>query len=1058
MTTHETLNWKSLSAEELQWIEQTLDRWEATAREDRCDPTDLCDDVKLAPFVLQRAEEIAAVSEYFDSLSMDPADPFPESIGGVRITKVIARGSNCDVYRGTQDDPERDVAVKLLHGSHSTPKTRRSFKREIDILAKMDHPYIGKVFFAGQEEIGGHRQLFFVMEYIDGCKLTRFTRQHAFGIKQIVQLFVKVCEGIGHAHQGGVIHRDLKPANLFVNRKGNPKILDFGIANLSGSSATQHSQYGSGTPGYMSPEQFSPDLRQDTRSDIYSLGVILYQLLTGEQPYEIKIDSMMKAAAAASTDRRVPLRSRRPDCPRDLAAIVHQCLQRSPADRYQSVQELSEDLQSFLRGDKVKARALSLPERARRLIRRNRGLAAVFAFAMGCLMAGATASFLLWRRADRVATDLELAVFRLEESRDRIAEELSLRSRSSLNHTLATADRNWRVSPDLVRDWLDDAASLQAGPASFAEKVQRHRTQRVIREIKTGTYPIIDLTYSPDEKFLTTVGDNGYVRCWDLSNGEFIWQRRLGIKEVPVCRFHPDGDRILIIDNSQLKLLDSKTGKTIQHIATPEHLARTASFSPKGDLIVARNRSKMITVWDSHLDRVIQQFDLPMKVFATIGIVEDGRTLFAVAQNGNFVFGNIASREISITKRTELPQIHAAAMSPDGKRLAISQRHGDLRIFRSVHDEAPLHVATRPERIDQLSFSRQGDWLLSGNRRRLEARSASTDWAKQWTRQVGAITNVIRFSSWSDHYAIGLDDGRVQHCSLTPPRIDQVICSGLRLPRKLCLNPDQQLAVVAGGSVNAISLAVGNPMTEFSNVGTNSLDIAMSKTGTLYLASGKKRELSTCPGQSHPFRTMLTFEHSVRAVALDEPRQRLAVGLAGGGVQLVQTSDNTILESIPTGPAHVNALAIEPRTGRLACGNEEGEIRIFDANCRSLSRLQAHSGPVTSIAFSSDGQFLATTSHDRQVQIIDLDRFQIERSIKLNRERVRAIAFSPDGQTIAIGGADRNILLCDAKTGELQATLGGHKAPVTDLAFSPDGQSLFSLSLDGTLRRWQPRE
>ena len=704
---------------------------------------------------------------------------------------------------------------------------------------------------------------------------------------------------------------------------------------------------------------------------------------------------MVKAAKAACTEQRVPIRNRRPDCPRDLAAIVHQCLQQSPADRYQSVQELSEDLHCFLRGAKVKARALSLPERARRLVRRNRGLAVVFAFAMGSLMAGATVSFLLWRRADRTALPLRKTVLELRASRDKINTEWTLRNRSSLNHTLASADRNWRMSPDLVREWLDDATRSRPGPASFAENVQRHRTQRVIREIKTGTYSIIDLSYSPDESHLATVGTNGYVRCWDLSTGKFIWQRRLGIQEVRVCRFHPGGDQILIIDKGQLKLLDSKTGDTVQAIESTDRLAHSASFSPPGNLIAVWNRSNLITVWDSQLSQVLQQFDLPLKDLATIGITQDELTVYAIANNGKVILGDIPSGELSISNRKNLSQIHAAAFSSRGKHFAISRRHGGLRVFRSVDDEAPYRLATGPERIDGLSFSRRGDWLLSGNRRRIEARHENAGWEKRWTRQVGAVTNVIRFSPQSEHYAIGLSDGRVQHCSLTAPRIDHVIHSGVIRPRKLCIDPDRGSAVVAGASVEKASLTSDEDTTVYSNTGDSATDMTLSlTTGDLFLATGKKRQLLTCRMGSESFHETMTFTRSVRVLALDEVRQRLAVGLAGGAIKLIRTSDDTTLNSIPTGHAHISALAFEPKTGRLACGNDDGEIIILDSNSQPVSRVQAHQGPVTKVTFSSDGKHLASTSHDRRVRIIDIDNTDNKESIKQRRERERTLSFS----------------------------------------------------------------
>ena len=305
--------------------------------------------------------------------------PIPESIGPYRVEGVLGSGGMGVVYRAQQDEPiKRQVAIKLMHSRVRKEATAR-FLAERQALAMMDHPNIAKVLDAGSTE---NDQPYLVMEIVDGQPIDEYCDQQGLSVRQRVALAIDACHGVHHAHQKGIIHRDLKPANLLVTateRGPGLKIIDFGIARTlaeSGPDQTLLTQEGQilGTPEYMSPEQANGDVAQiDVRTDIYSLGVIMYQLLSGGFPYDVRGISLLKRAKVISTAPVKPLRtSDTKNIDPDLDTIIMKALSKNPNDRYASAAGLGGDLNRFMNGQPIIARPPSTTYMMRKLIGRNR--------------------------------------------------------------------------------------------------------------------------------------------------------------------------------------------------------------------------------------------------------------------------------------------------------------------------------------------------------------------------------------------------------------------------------------------------------------------------------------------------------------------------------------------------------------------------------------------------------------------------------------------------------------------------------------------------------------
>jgi len=374
-------------------------------------------------------------------------------IGRYRLTGLIASGSMGAVYEAEQDEPRRAVAVKVLRAGAMSPRALRRFRYEAEILGRLRHPGVAQIYEAGTHADGALTAPYFAMELVPEARpLTRFVRESELSLEDTLALVAEVCHAVHHGHQKGVIHRDLKPANILVGSGGQPKVIDFGVARAvdvdpSATSGTVGGQV-VGTLQYMSPEQLRPGLDDiDVRTDVYALGVVLYELVCGGPPHDLEGLSFVEAADVVRR-RPMPLAgARRREARGDLEAIIAQATESDRHRRYQSAEALAEDLERFLRSEPVSASRPGL-WRQFQLLARRRGRTVAAVSAVAAALVGATAVS-VW--------------FSFEAERAR-ASETAARLEAQ-----ASAERATRVV-SLLRDMItmgdrDGAAGARAGGA-----------------------------------------------------------------------------------------------------------------------------------------------------------------------------------------------------------------------------------------------------------------------------------------------------------------------------------------------------------------------------------------------------------------------------------------------------------------------------------------------------------------------------------------------------------------------------------------------------------------
>jgi len=432
----------------------------------------------------------------------DPAASKRRRIGAYTLIDLLGEGGMGAVYLAEQDRPRRMVALKLIRPGLVTPRLLKRFELESEMLARLQHPGIAQIFEAGAAPTGDGVQPYFAMEYVRGPTLTVFARDQSLSTRERLSLFVRVCDAVHHAHQKGVIHRDLKPGNILVNvpegvdptnrasvvAAAQPKVLDFGVARAADAEAdsrTLQTEAGQliGTLSYMSPEQVAADpAGLDTRSDVYTLGVILFELLCGRLPHSISSKTIPEAVRTISEDEPALLSSVDKSLSGDAQTIVGKALEKDRQRRYQSASELGADIERMLRNEPILARPPTRAYLFRKFAARNKAMVVASAVALTALVGAVAASTTFAIRAEaarELATEEALVA---NATNDFLVRMLSAASPDANNEREMTV----REMVDAASDQL--ARDAQQRDLDAAAQRRRERVAMSLHETLSSTY------------------------------------------------------------------------------------------------------------------------------------------------------------------------------------------------------------------------------------------------------------------------------------------------------------------------------------------------------------------------------------------------------------------------------------------------------------------------------------------------------------------------------------------------------------------------------------------
>lgn len=948
-----------------------------------------------------------------------PATPVSSLSGNYRLMRVIGEGGMGIVYEAEQAFPRRRVAIKALKPGIGGASILRRFQNEAQVLARLQHPGIAQVYEAGaaedSDDASASDDAFFVMEFVDGPPLNTYCESNALPTSQRLDLMLKVCDAVQHAHQRGIIHRDLKPANILVSATDHgpqPKVLDFGVARIEDvreQYTAVHTHIGQiiGTLAYMSPEQLvgsggdadSSDI--DVRADVYALGVILYQLLTGRLPLELANRPLPEVARIVRDEAPTRLSVINRTLRGDLEVIVFKALEKDRERRYASAAALAEDIRRFLSGQPILARRDSTAYVLSKLVRRHKLPVALAAIALGGIVAfGVIAAY--QARANRLlAANLadELHQSRIERGR----------LTAATGNTSLSEDMLWqqwvRRPGDLTTQWalrelyartpLFGAGPMMNGVPSriaYAEAINAVVVTNVNGIIDLFT-PALDRTIasidtsssgnsstsalSPDGRFIIIGSTGGTIACWDLAD-----QRQLFRIEGPkvlfqIIAFAPDGQAFFLATSTgEVAMLDARTGSRISTIARVN--APTAVLGIDDERIVVATRTGQIHVIDARRQSVIQVISCAPGSIATLALSSDGGTLLTMSDTGSLSV--IDTRSWALTRRVEAGQgFRSIALADDDRQLFASGVDGiriiDPRTMSPLatllkEDAGSIALAPAERGIYTIGFGPTPRWLPA------RPNPVALDWASP-DESVQDWILTAALSPDARRYATGTSRGVV--------RIWDVVSRTILAEHR------------AQGAVRTIAF---DPSAERLYVGGQSNDIDVFDSSNLL-------KLNT-------FRAHETYTYD------------LAV-LSGGDILSVG-ADNSIRRFTPEGTL-VRERIVQEKP------NTPGAIRL------SVSPDQR----IVAITGSSPSLWVGSTADFSTIY---------EKHAPFGFMRTR---FSPDATLMATSGNFHSIEVRDARTFEVLRTFRGHDGPVVEVIFDASSSILFSGGIDSTIRVWDPR-
>ena len=602
-------------------------------------------------------------------------------IGRYELMDLIGEGGFGSVFRARQEHPvRRDVALKIVKPGMDTRRVIARFNAERQALAMMDHPHIAKVLEAGATDAG---RPYFVMELVEGVPFTRYCDEHKLSIRQRLGLFIQVCQAVQHAHTKGIIHRDLKPSNILVtaaNGAAAPKVIDFGIAKatqgrLTEQSFTTDQQHWLGTPQYMSPEQADGGVDIDTRTDIYSLGVILYELLCGCAPFDFKTSGYSKIQQIIRQIDPPPpsTRSAQRELRGDLDRIVLKAMEKDRSRRYETASAFAADIQRYLKNEPVTARHAGRLYRFGKLVRRNRLAFGSAAALLATLLGGLWAS--TWSMLRAVKAEGEQGRLRWN------AEHLAYASDMNLIQQALSVNNLGRA-----RELLDRYRP-KPGETDQRGWEWRYLWQQCRSEALMELHPkpsiaaqVTSLAVSPDGRLLAVGQADGGLSVWDLPARRQIPAPPAGDNDVRVA-FSPRGPLLAFSCSStaplwrhELHLWDPNTGKELA-TRTLDHECVGLAFDQDGQTLVTSTWGPegQVTLWQVPRLTVSRRFNAPQssnrQLLGSPFAIRPDLSAAAVAPDGVLTFVNLSTEQLN---RRDDTRAATVAFSPDGRILAVS--------------------------------------------------------------------------------------------------------------------------------------------------------------------------------------------------------------------------------------------------------------------------------------------------------------------------------------------------------------------------------------------------
>jgi WD40 repeat protein len=935
-------------------------------------------------------------------------------LGAYHVIRALGQGSFGVVFLAYHDSLEHQVALKVLKPTLAANETARAlFEREGKAAARIRAPQVVGVHDAGTTP--DFPLPYLAMEFVAGESLAdHLKRKGPPKPRAAAELLRQVTLGVAAAHGQGVVHGDLKPANILLEEQtGQARITDFGFARAIAAADEQGGASGwtGGTPAYRSPEQITSPQRIEVASDVYSLGVVFYELLTGERPFRA-VGPQLRQQVLHEEPR--PPRTLNDQIPRDLETICRKALAKEPGRRYQTAHDFAADLQRWLRGEPIQARPVGTAERLWRWCRRNPALAIASGLAALALLTVAVVS-------TAFALHQARAVARLEETDRRRQEGLRLAAGLALHQ-----GQTWYEQGQAGRGLLWLVRGLQIAPA---EAVDVQRTLRLklgdwqrfvhpLRAICPHDGSAVTGAFSPDGQTVLTASEDGTARLWQTATGQPLGPPFVHRGPIWAVAFSPDGRKVVTASDDQTaRLWDVGTGNPVGQPLVHQGPIRAVAFSPDGRTVLTGSHDGTARLWDARTAQPLPRSLPHQGGVHTVAFRPDGQVVLAGGQDGFARMWDAATGKPVGRSLAHEAAVWVGIFSPDGRMVATASEDGTARVWETATGEPRGQPLRHQKPVRAIAFSPDGQTVLT----------ASHDHRAQlWETATGKP----RGSPWQHAGALWA----------------------------AAFSPDGQTILTAGTDQAArlweasTGKPVGAPLPHqrtvraaaFSPDGKTLLTVSYDGTARLWDVNPNKL-----------FGKPLPHRGNVRAVAFSPDGRTVFTGSVDGTAQLWQTATGRPLGAPFYHQDSVRAIAFSPDGQTVLTATDQAAQRWDVGTRKPLGRPLAHPGPVCAVGFSPDGQTIVTGGADHTARLWEVNTGRPLGLPLRHHDIVRAAVFSPDGKVLATASQDRTARLWAVRTTEQVGPPLAHQEPVVAVGFSPDGKTLVTASYDRTARLWE---
>jgi eukaryotic-like serine/threonine-protein kinase len=966
--------------------------------------------------------------------------------GRYKLLEQIGEGGMGAVWVAQQIELiKRTVAVKLIKPGMDSKTVLARFDAERQALALMDHPNIARVFDAGATTDG---RPFFVMELVKGVPITQFCDARRLTPRQRLELFVPVCHAIQHAHQKGVIHRDLKPSNVLVamyDDQAVPKVIDFGVAKAIGQPLTEHTLHTGfgtviGTPQYMSPEQATfNNLDVDTRSDIYSLGVLLYELLVGSPPFTrkdleragvlemlrvVREEEPPRPSTKLSTADALPsLAANRGTEPRTLTGmlrneldwVVMKALEKDRKRRYETANGFAADVLRYLSGESVQAVPPSAGYRMRKFVRKNRGPVIAVSLILLALVGGTIGTVYGVIRADGERTANEL---RQQAERERDAAATARDGEKAARSGEESARLAAEAARGTAEKALEGEKNARAGEAAAQKEVQYlnyvHTIGLAHREYQANN---IARARELHESCPVEFRDWEWRYVHALLNNELaILKGHTG--EVWSASFSGDGRRVVTASfDSTARVWDAETGKELTLLKGHTGAVPSASFSGDGRRVVTSSRDFTARVWDAETGKELTLLKGHTGAVPSASFSGDGRRVVTASDDHTArVWDAETGKELAILKG-HTSWVRSASFSGDGRRVVTASLDSTAVVWDAETGKELAVLKGHTSRVGSASFSGDGRRVVT---------SSLDSTARVWDAESGKELAVLKGQMiWVRSASFSGDGCRV------------VTASDDHTARVWDAETGKEFTILKGHTKQVDSAS-------FSGDGRRVVTASSDSTARVWDAETGK-ELAVLKGQMIWVRSA-SFSGDGRRIVTASLDETARVWDTETGKELVLLKGHTGM---------VEAASFSGDGRRVVTASSDSTARVWDAETgKELAVLKGHTSWVRSASFSRDGRRVVTSSLDGTARVWDAETGKELAVLKGHTSIVESASFSGDSRRVVTASVDTTARVWDAETGKELAILKGHTEPVKSASFSGDGRRVVTASSDTMVRVW----